>query len=582
MTMNNWHRTARFLRVSAAVAAACAIASGALAANAKARPAKAAPSLEEANTLVLDAEVALQRGQCSKAAANYGQLMQRVADAGVAGRATQVALDCSQPQLARIAAQRWVQLAPDSPEALHAAIDAQLGVYDVSAARELWRRWLALPVAAKPDDVALEIAKLGNDADNAPLRRMLMEGNAISPSLKSSATVQLALGQLAYGGYDFRSSLAYARGALAVPGTSVQLQQEAQWMIGRSAASLGDAQSALDAVNELNRTQPEQATLARSEVFERLGRDEDLAKLLAEMQKSEQPVLKREAQRQLALKAIAAGQRDEAQKLLEPMLKDEGSVVTGVYLMGALAEQRGDKETALRSYGLLGGTAYDSTARQRMARLLCNAGQQQQALKLLEPAEDADAPARLQSHIQRSALLADCGAPAEAVTEIKNQLTEYGGDNGLRYQYAVVLERAGRTKEAIAELEMLRKSRPDDPDIANALGYTLADHSQQLPRAEQLIRFALGAQPDNPSILDSLAWLQYRQGNARAALPLFERAWRLLENGDIAAHWGEVLWSLGMKSEALDVWRRGARMDPDSALLRKILQQHPLQPATEI
>ncbi|MFT3907510.1 MAG: hypothetical protein QM718_14530 [Steroidobacteraceae bacterium] len=570
MIMKNWHRTLIGSALPATLLAVWLIPG----------MAREGSSLEEANTLVLDAEVALQRGQCSKAAMNYSVLVQRLADAGVAGRATQVALDCAQPQLARIAAQRWVQLAPTSPEALHAGIRAQLEVYDVAAARALWLRWLALPGAAKPDDVAAEIATLAGDADNAPLRRMF-DGLPAGNAAMAGASVQLALAQLAFNGFDYRSSVELARKALAVEDITPQLQQEAQWLVARGSSSLGDATAAYAAIDALAKSQPEQAAMARTEVLERLGQDQELAQQLEQMQKSDQAVLRREAQRQLALQALADGRQEQAQQLLEPMLKDENSVVTGVYYMAALAEQRGDKQAALRGYGLLGGTAYDSSARQRMARLLCSAGQQQQALELLAPSADADAPARLQAHIQRSALLADCGSVSEAVSEIKGQLAEYGSDPSLRYQYAVVLERAGKTREAITELENLRKARPQDPDIANALGYTLADHSQQLTRAEQLVRAALKEQPDNPSILDSLAWLQYRRGNARAALPLFERAWRLLENGDIAAHWGEVLWSLDEKQQALEVWQRGARLDPDSELLKKLLQQHPLQPSTE-
>ena len=43
----------------------------------------------------------------------------------------------------------------------------------------------------------------------------------------------------------------------------------------------------------------------------------------------------------------------------------------------------------------------------------------------------------------------------------------------------------------IAALEALHRDRPLDAGITNALGYTLADHKRELPRAEQLIREAL-------------------------------------------------------------------------------------------
>ena len=49
------------------------------------------------------------------------------------------------------------------------------------------------------------------------------------------------------------------------------------------------------------------------------------------------------------------------------------------------------------------------------------------------------------------------------------------------------------------------------------------------------------------------------------ALPLLERAYRLDQDGDIGAHWGEVLWALGDKAKARDTWNRALMVDPDNS-----------------
>ena len=59
----------------------------------------------------------------------------------------------------------------------------------------------------------------------------------------------------------------------------------------------------------------------------------------------------------------------------------------------------------------------------------------------------------------------------------------------------------------------------------------------------------------------------------QAALPLLERAYRLDQDGDIGAHWGEVLWALGDKTKARKTWNRALMVDPDNALV-KAAQQH--------
>ncbi len=131
-----------------------------------------------------------------------------------------------------------------------------------------------------------------------------------------------------------------------------------------------------------------------------------------------------------------------------------------------------------------------------------------------------------------------------------------------------MLEKVGQTDAAVAQLEALYRERPDDSAIANALGFILADHGRDLSRAQRLIGTALKAEPDNPAILDSLGWLAYKRGNARVAEPLLERAFRLDQDADIGAHWGEVLWSLGEKAKAREAWSRALVADPDNAAVK--------------
>ena len=150
----------------------------------------------------------------------------------------------------------------------------------------------------------------------------------------------------------------------------------------------------------------------------------------------------------------------------------------------------------------------------------------------------------------------------------------------LEYQRAMLLERAGRTRESVRAFDTLLKLRPDDATVQNALGYTLADRRQQLPRAEQLIRRAVAARPDNASFLDSLAWVLYRRGDARSAVPLLERAWRLSQEAEIAAHWGEVLWASGAQSEARTVWARALARAPDSEPLRATIERFTGKPGS--
>ena len=138
--------------------------------------------------------------------------------------------------------------------------------------------------------------------------------------------------------------------------------------------------------------------------------------------------------------------------------------------------------------------------------------------------------------------------------------------------------RSSRTRPAwraspCAAFESLLKERPEDASLLNALGYSLADRNQKLPRAETLIRKALDASPDNPAFLDSLGWVRFRRGDIPGALPHLERAYRIFPDPEIASHWGELLWVSGKQAEARALWARSLARSPDSKPLRATIER---------
>ncbi|MBK7702752.1 MAG: tetratricopeptide repeat protein [bacterium] len=143
---------------------------------------------------------------------------------------------------------------------------------------------------------------------------------------------------------------------------------------------------------------------------------------------------------------------------------------------------------------------------------------------------------------------------------------------------SLACEETGRRDEALAALESLLTDHPDDHVIQNALGYTLADHDRDLPRAESLIRAALKSEPENPAYLDSLGWLLHRQGLPLEAFDLLVRATNALpEDPVILEHLGMVLLDLGRHDRAYDVFLRARAAGGDSASLEAVLKE--LQPA---
>lgn len=111
--------------------------------------------------------------------------------------------------------------------------------------------------------------------------------------------------------------------------------------------------------------------------------------------------------------------------------------------------------------------------------------------------------------------------------------------------FALAAEKAGLMELAIEKFRSAYQLDPENPDICNGLGYTLADYNQDLQFAEQLIEKAVQAEPDNIAFLDSLAWVRFRLKKYALALEAMLRALTVFQSGQdpdgiIHQHAGDI------------------------------------------
>ena len=517
----------------------------------------AAPiALTDGNAATLSAESALQRNDCGAASSLYLKASQLLAQAELAQRATAVALDCGQVAMALVAAGRWVKLAPgDSPAAL-ARVRAALAGFRIAEAQEYFTAWLGGADRKVPEAIDELAQGVGNEA------LLLMLRGLDHPALRSSAA-QRALAELALESWDANAALKYAQGARSAGASSADLAA----LVSRAQAVLGNEPAALAAAHEAvgrkdGDHDDKEAALAVAQALLVLGKS---AAAEAELQRLRSDATAgTAASRQLAQLAFEQGDYALAEQRSSLLLREPASSVLAVYLLGVIAERRGDEAAALRHYAALLDTGFDSAGRRRAAGILYRRGEHESALRVFAPARDAGPVERIRADIAAADLLSLADAPEESLGRIDGALRRSPGNPELDYQRAVLLERAGKIEAALKLLETLHRARPLDAAVTNALGFTLADHKRALPRAEQLIREALQAQPDSPAILDSLGWVLYRRGQSAVAVPVLARAYRLLHDGDVGAHWGEALWVAGQHAAARAAWQRALAADPDN------------------
>ena len=142
------------------------------------------------------------------------------------------------------------------------------------------------------------------------------------------------------------------------------------------------------------------------------------------------------------------------------------------------------------------------------------------------------------------------------------------------FNYGVTAEQAGLYEKAA---DLLRGSIALDPTNAaeayNYLGYMWADHNMHLDEAKEMIERALQIEPNNGSYLDSLGWVEFRQGKFDQALADLLRAVKNLDREDpiVFEHIGDTYLKLQRVSEALESWQKAFALDPkNSKLAEKI------------
>lgn len=116
-------------------------------------------------------------------------------------------------------------------------------------------------------------------------------------------------------------------------------------------------------------------------------------------------------------------------------------------------------------------------------------------------------------------------------------------------------------------LEEVYAQTPDDPGVNNDLGYLYADQNKKLEQAEEMIRIAVKAEPENPAYLDSLGWVLYRLGKHEEALEALNKANADPDYRDstIIEHLGDVQKALKRDDEARKSWQEALNEEKKSA-----------------
>ncbi len=264
-----------------------------------------------------------------------------------------------------------------------------------------------------------------------------------------------------------------------------------------------------------------------------------------------------------------------AQKQAEQSAQEESDRgLTQAYLqLAQIAEKRKDLPKAESWLNKINRSDDMMQAQARRASILAGQGklaEGQQLIRSLPERKPGDARLKLMAEVS---MLRDLKQYQMAYELLAGAIVKSPNDADLVYDQSMMAEKLGNMADMERLLRRAIEIKPDSPNAYNALGYSFADRNVRLIEARDLIRKALVYTPADPFIQDSLGWVEFRLGNRAEALKILTVAFNAKPDPEIAAHLGEVLWSLGQRDKALAIWREGALLNPENATLVETLKR---------
>lgn len=519
------------------------------------------------------AEVAAARGKTTIAASAMTDLARSTRDVNIARRAAEIAFFGRQSQQAVDASRLWLQLDPESDEARQTL-------------------WTLLAASGQVDELSKGISDVLEKEGRANIGNELLSLNRLFVRVQDKATVQKVVLKVTAPYLDLPEAH-YARALAAVNATD---EAGARAEIGEALRLKPDWEAAALFKAQLLSAKPEESLAVLDQL---LGRNHDpksfaearfaRARVLVELKRYKEA---RSAFEQLlevqpdnpellyasGLLALQVGDAADGQKhlrrLLDMNFADKDSV--RLYLGQALEDQ-GKLNDAIAYYDAVSPSHPRYVAAQaRTAAILHSKGKDDEALEHLRLAQQANPKEKVDLVLAEVQLLTEKNRTADAYETLDKALADSPDEPVLLYETSLLAEKLGKFDVLERNLRRLIKLKPDSAQAYNALGYSFADRNVHLDEATKLLDKALSLSPEDPFILDSRGWLDYRLGKLPEAEILLRKATALRSDAEFAAHLGEVLWAEGKQDEAKQVWDAAAKTDPTNALLtstRKRLQK---------
>ncbi|MBE9538386.1 MAG: tetratricopeptide repeat protein, partial [Proteobacteria bacterium] len=516
---------------------------------------------------LLVAELAGQRGEMGAAVANYLAAAKESQDPNIAERAARIAAYSQALREALDASLLWVKLAPENPEARQMAASLLLAFGRAPEAVVHFEQFIVLSTD-KPNHgfmlIAGQLARDKNAIAALSVMDKLIEKRGDDPH------AWLAYGQLALRQARLGVALESANKALALKkhwASAVVLRARVLSLQGDKEGAIAYLEQELD--GELKKNIAVGVSHARLLTeTKQLDKAHDEFERLAEQEPDNAEVNYAAGVLALQLKDL-----DKAEQRLKQVLSLGQRMLEANYYLGRIYEEKEDPKVALRHYFAVRHGEYYLSAQSRAASLLADQGKLDRAREHLHSLRIANQEEQVRIYLVEGELLRKAEKFSEAFDFLTEKVEKIPDDTALRYARALIAEKLDKLDLAEGDLRAIIEREPSNAQALNALGYTLADRTDRYSEALEYIERAMKVEPGDAAIIDSMGWVHYRMGNHAKAVELLRQAMELIKDPEIAAHLGEVLWEMGNKQGALEVWEDSLQQHPEHKILLDVMKR---------
>ena len=243
--------------------------------------------------------------------------------------------------------------------------------------------------------------------------------------------------------------------------------------------------------------------------------------------------------------------------------------------LAVIALSRNEPETALDWLSKVQKGDKYIPARLKQVQILQALGRIDEACSVLTEIRTDDTARKAEFLFYAGQILSEAKRHAEAMRYLDQAVKLAPQNTDILYRTAMVAEQLGWIEQAQTHLKTFIRLRPNDSLGYNSLGYMWLEHGVPPTQVRPLIEKAMElSKGKDGSIVDSLGWLYYREGNLTEAEKWIRKALALSpDEPEITLHLAQILVDQNKLKEARRVLSTLLTKDPKNSQARMLLKR---------